>query len=236
MTVCVTCVNSWGTDLDLVLDCTSKCCVDGLKRFNSRRAPKIVISDNGKHFISTDVQNFETSSAIYWKFNIESAAWYRSFFECSVKSVKRCLKKQLGKERIDYDETTTVLKESENVLNNKFISYTYFESDLIESITLNKLLCGRNLEVTKSNGRFKSYKTRPIPTNVIKAFLVQIHIWIFNWPTWALILPKVNDVKLIKDDNYKRLDWKVGRVTELICSKDNQVRAAKVNIVIKRSY
>ena len=102
MTVYVTCVNSWGIYLDLVPDCTSKCCVDALKRFvNSRRAPKIVISDNGKHFISTDVQNFATSSAIYWKFNIESAPWYGSFFECSVKSVKHCLKKQLGKERID---------------------------------------------------------------------------------------------------------------------------------------
>ena len=41
----------------------------------------------------------------------------------------------------------------------------------------------------------------------------------------------MNDIVLIKNDNYKRSDWKVGRVTELIHSKDNQVRAAKVNIV-----
>ena len=52
----------------------------------------------------------------------------------------------------------------------------------------------------------------------------------------TLVLPKVNDVVLINDDNCKRLDWKVGRVTELIYSNDNQVRAAKVNIVIKISY
>ena len=41
----------------------------------------------------------------------------------------------------------------------------------------------------------------------------------------------MNDVVLIKDDNYKRSDWKVGRATELIYSKDNQPRAAKVNLV-----
>ena len=63
----VTCANSRGISLDLVSDCTSKCCVDDLKRFvNSRGAPKIVISDNGKYFISTDVQSFATSSGIYF--------------------------------------------------------------------------------------------------------------------------------------------------------------------------
>ena len=41
----------------------------------------------------------------------------------------------------------------------------------------------------------------------------------------------MNDIVLIKDDNYKQSDWKVEWVTELIYSKGNQVRAAKVNIV-----
>ena len=57
------------------------------------------------------------------------------------------MKKQLGKARINYDEMVTVLKQIENVINNRPISYTYFESDLIEPITSNKLLYGRNLEV-----------------------------------------------------------------------------------------
>ena len=145
--VLVTCANSRGIYLDLVPDCTLKCCVDALKRFvNSRGALKIVISDNGKYFTSTDIQNFATSSGIYWKFNIESAPWYGGFFERLLKSVKRCLKKQLRKASIDYDEMITVLKEIESVINRN-ISYTYFESDLTEAITPNKLLYGRNLEV-----------------------------------------------------------------------------------------
>ena len=45
----------------------------------------------------------------------------------------------------------------------------------------------------------------------------------------------MNDVVLIKDDNYKRPDWKVGQVTELIYNKDNHVRAPKVNIVSNKS-
>ena len=57
------------------------------------------------------------------------------------------MKKQLGKARIDYDEMITVLKETENVINNRPISYTYFESELIEPIRPNKLLYEQNLEV-----------------------------------------------------------------------------------------
>ena len=47
----------------------------------------------------------------------------------------------------------------------------------------------------------------------------------------TLVFTKVNDLMLIKHDNYKRSDWKIGRV---IYSKDEQVRAAKVNIVCNK--
>ena len=144
----MTCANSRGISLDLVPDCTSKCCVDDLKRFvNSGGAPKIVISDNRKYFIRADIQNFATSLVIYWEFNIEGTPWYGGLFERLVKFFKSCLKEQLGKARINYDEMITVLKEIENVNNNRSISYICFESDLIEPITPNKLLYGRNLEV-----------------------------------------------------------------------------------------
>ena len=140
----------------------------------------------------------------------------------------------------------TVLKETENVINNRPISYTYFESDLIEPITPNKLLYGRNLEVI-------NIVNDPSPMVDLKVTKREQHLQTLLKHFWSrrtyeyltelrehrkrsdknktLILPKVNDVVLIKDDNYKRSDWKIGRVTELIYSKGNHVRAAKVNIV-----
>ena len=155
--------------------------------------------DNGKYFTSTDFQNFATSSGIYWKFNTESAPWYGSFFEHFVKSVNHCLKKELGKARIDYDEKITLLKEIGNFINNRPISYN-FESDLIEPITPNKLLYGRNLEVINI-----AYNTEYL-TELRK------HQRRSN-KNKTLILPKVNNVVLIKDDNYKWSYWKVGRTS-----------------------
>ena len=39
--------------------------------------------------------------------------------------------------------------------------------------------------------------------------------------------PKVGDVVLVVDDKMNRAQWKVGRITELIYSKDNNVRSAQ---------
>ena len=81
-----------------------------------------------------------------WKFNIAEAPWYGGFFERLVQSVKRCLRKILGNARIDYDEMVTVLKQIENVINNRPLTYDYTD-DMVEPITPNKLLYGRNLDV-----------------------------------------------------------------------------------------
>ena len=143
----------------------------------------------------------------------------------------------------------TVLKEIENVINNRPFSYTYFKSALIEPITPNKLLYGRNLEVINIVN-----DTSPIvdlkvtkPEQYLQRLLK--HFW-SRWTSEYLtelrehqrrsnknktsVFTKVNDLMLIKHDNYKRSDCKIGRVTELIYSKDDQNRAAKVNIICNK--
>ena len=56
--VLFTCANSRIIYLDLVPDFSGETCVSALKRFiSSRGAPKLIVSDNGKQFISQDVQD-----------------------------------------------------------------------------------------------------------------------------------------------------------------------------------
>ena len=133
-----------------------------------------------------------------------------------------------------------------NVIKFIPISYTYFESDLIEPITPNKLLYGRNLDVI--NIVNNAYPTVEVKVTKREQYIQTLlkHFW-SRWTSEYLTelrehqkrksknktvaVPKVGDVVLIKDENYKRSDWKIGRITELLYSKDNQVRAAKVNVV-----
>ena len=47
------------------------------------------------------------------------------FFERTIKSVKRCLKKVLLNARLDYEELLTVLKEIGSIVNNRPLIYLY---------------------------------------------------------------------------------------------------------------
>ena len=131
--------------LDLVYDPSAEACISVLQRFiSSRGAPKTFISDNGSAFISKDVQNFVSSKFIRWKFNTEAAPWTGGFFERMIKSVKRCLKKVLLYARLNYEELLTILKEIENIVNNRPLIYMYDNVNQ-EVLTPNKLLFGRKL-------------------------------------------------------------------------------------------
>ena len=144
----------------------------------------------------------------------------------------------------------TVLKEIENIINNRPFCFTYFKSDLIEPITPNKLLYGRNVEViniVNDTSRIVDLKVRK-REKYLQTLLK--HFW-SRWTSEyltelrehqgrsnknkTLVFTKVNDLVLMKHDNYKRSDWKIGRVAELIYSKDDQIRAAKVNIVCNKT-
>jgi hypothetical protein len=81
---------------------------------------------------------------IEWSFNTLKAPWQGGFFERLVKSVKRCLKKILGKACVTYEELLTILTEIECVLNPRPLTYVSTE-DLEEPLTPSHLLCGRQI-------------------------------------------------------------------------------------------
>ena len=116
-----------------------------IKRFISLKgAKKVITPDNSSYFRNTDVKTFAANSGIMWKFNTQSASWFGRFFECLIRSVKRSLNKELGNSNIDYEQILTVLKQVENYINNKRLTQGYTNSDMIEPVTPNELLYGRN--------------------------------------------------------------------------------------------
>ena len=140
-----TCTTTRAVYLDLVSDCSGPTCVNLLKRLISTHgAPKVMISDNGTNFISSNVQNFMADRGTLWKFNIEKAPWYGGFFERLVRSVKRCLRKVIENAKLDYEEMLTVLKEVENILNSRPLTYVYTEEN-VDPLTPYKLIYGRDL-------------------------------------------------------------------------------------------
>ena len=227
-------------------DNSASTCIDLLTRFFSTHgAPKTIISDNGKYFRSSEVQNFVANKGIKWKFNIEGAPWMGGFFERLVKMVKRCLKKSLWNARVNYQDLITILIQIQNVLNNRPLTYVY-DNEFGDVLTPNKLIFGRNIdnEVTKRNPNLENVQTdlfnhkKRVQSNLR-------HFW-SKWRHEYLtelrehnkvekrtnsIIPNVGDIVIIKDDIKKRYDWRIGKIKELLSSRDGKIRAANVTVI-----
>ena len=123
--------------MELVQNMSTDSFINCFRRFISRRGlPRLAISDNAKRFKTADnilkyifnqprVQQFLANHNILWHFNIEQAPWQGGFYECMVKSVKRCLRKTLRNAKLSFEELMTILTEIESTINSrplKFVS------------------------------------------------------------------------------------------------------------------
>ena len=79
-----------------------------------------------------------------WIFNLEKAPWWGGVFERMIKSVKRCLRKIIGRARLCYDELLTALTEVEMIVNSRPLSYVSTE-DIEEPLTPSHLLVGQRI-------------------------------------------------------------------------------------------
>ena len=114
------------------------------RRFVSRFGlPATLISDNAKTFKSAsrevkniirsvEVQRHLTDQGANWQFIIERAPWWGGFWERMVRTVKRVLKRVIGRSNLNYDELYTILTEVESIVNDRPITYVY---DDVESIS-----------------------------------------------------------------------------------------------------
>ena len=247
--VLYTCACSRAIHLDLVPDATASAFIRSLQRFISRRGtPSQVLSDNGKTFKNTEVKNFITSRGITWKFNIPRSPWWGGFFECLVKSVKRCLKKTLATARLSYEELLTVIVQVEGVLNSRPL--TYVNEDGGEPLTPSHLVLGKRLlSTTSTTGKAITH------SESIKGVLkrgqyletVLTHFW-KRWKNDYLTQlreqhrpsqkqgPSINvgDVVCVKEDKQPRQKWSIARVQSLVKGRDGKVRAAAIKVHDKR--
>lgn len=151
-----TCCAIRAVHLELVPNMTSEAFIRCFKRFTARRGfPHKFISDNGKTFKAAaktidmvlnqpEVQQFFAGIGLEWSFNLEKAPWWGGVFERMIKSVKRCLRKTIGKAKLTYDELSTALTEVEMIINSRPLSYVSTE-DVEEPLTPSHLLVGRRV-------------------------------------------------------------------------------------------
>ena len=121
-----------------------------------RRGPPVkILSNNGHTFKATDkmmssilnhptVKEYFAGVRVQWTFNLEKAPWWGGIFERIVKSVKRCLRKSIGRRKLDLDELHTLIIEVEAIVNSRPLSHILTE-DAEEPVTPSHLIHGRRM-------------------------------------------------------------------------------------------
>ena len=74
---------------------------------------------------SKEIKNYVAYKRITWTFITPRASWVGGSWERMVNSVKRCLKKTLGRSLLTFEDITTIVCEIEAVLNDRPITYCY---------------------------------------------------------------------------------------------------------------
>ena len=240
----ITCAYSRAIHLELTMDLSAASLIRCLRRFIARRgAPKLMISDNAASFKSEDVQDFLVDRNINWKFSTPKSPWENGIIERLVRSTKRCLKKRLGRAMLNYEEIDTVIREIENTINNRPL--TYIDTDTIqEAVTPNHLSYGRRLDLVTVGTDLAepNMDTQDITRRVIyrqhlvanfvdrwrKEYLISLRQSLGD-PAKQGEPVSVGDVVLIHDEG-NRLMWRLGKVLELKKSADGEVRGVILKV------
>ena len=202
-----------------------------------------------------DVQSYVSNSGIKWSFIVELAPWMGGFYERLVGLVKRALRKSLGKRLLFENQLQTVLKEIEAVVNSRPL--VYVGDDIDANITLTP---GHFLTMNPKTGVAESESDTNDPDfNPYESSTERLlETWkkgqkLLNafWRIWrdeyllslrersqrklksgrkqSNYSPSIGDVVLIKE-NTPRGCWKLGKIIELVTSRDQCTRSAKVSL------
>jgi len=136
----------------------------------------------------------------------------------------------------------TVFYEVELIMNSRPLC-NLFDDDFEEILTPNHMLYGRKLAITSNKENYENIneslsKRVKYLNELLEHFwnrwrydyLLSLREYKSNIKSTSNTEPKVNDIVLIFNDKQPRQQWKMGRIIELLTSKDNRIRSAKVII------
>ena len=227
--------------LDLVPDMSSRETINSLKRFIRRRGcPRKILSDNGSAFSAVDTQKFAAERNIKWDFTLAKAPWYGSIWERLIQTVKKCLKRFIGRDTLNVIELQTVLMEIEVIINSRPLCLLY-DDDLVQPLTPNHLLFGRKLEQYNSLTDFEvnlsnhTKRARYVETVIDQfwerwrtEYLSTLRAWTTKFKRRNSLVPEIGDIVIIFEEKTPRHKWLLGRIKDTIISRDGEIRGAKV--------
>ena len=193
---------------------------------------------------SPRLQENLSSQGVRWIFITERSPWQGGAWERLIRSVKRCIIKVVGRANVGLHEMNTILTEVEGVINSRPITYVFDDKEgILYPLTPSHLVNSRNLlhlPTYRYHEVVSTYETLCKRARYSRFLLCH---FTKRWKNEYLLglmecyKPKdemkepavaVGDMVIIKDDQEKRLFWKLAHIQELIPGKDGSVRSARI--------
>jgi hypothetical protein len=259
-----TCASTRGVHLELTPSLNVSSFLQAFRRFASRRGlPSLLMSDNAKTFKAAckeirkltradEVRRYLTNNRITWQFIVERAPWWGGFWERLVRSIKRPLKKIVGRSTLTYEELSTLIIEIECLINSRPITYVFDDDEACSwPLTPSNLIYGRRITTMPNSQHYEITSTYQSLTKKARHHQKVLQQLTKQWRTEYLLglreqsivaarnsktdSVSVGDIVILRNDQTARCFWKLARVEELLRGADNQVRAAIVRVLEGKS-
>jgi len=175
-----------------------------------------------------------------------------------IQSVKRCLRKVIGKTTLNFEELNTLLIEVESVINCRPLTFVYDQEGVSYALTPAHLIYGHRLNTSPSASCLEVVSTNKSLTRRARNQRHLLNQFVNCWrKDYLLSLQefraarlkgqgpsiKVGDIVILKNESSKRIFWNLAKVVELLKGSDEIARAALINVstgrgptkVLKRS-
>ena len=197
------------------------------------------------------VKKFFCQQRTKWSFNLEKAPWWGGFFERLVGSLKRCLKKTIGRAKWSYEELVTAVTEAESIMKSRPLSYVSSE-DLEEPLTPAHLLSGRRIlslpDRYRENPEDEDFEFDLSTDDLNKRVRYLNNVIDHFWRRWRneylaelrnarkSLAKSVEKSRRESVENHPRSYWRTGRISDLVSSTvtDGQSRGAVVQVTNKK--
>lgn len=245
--------------LELVKDLTTHTFLMSFENFTNRRGMvNFMFSDCAKTFKTAGkelkralsqidwnhVRHKGLAKGIEWQFNKEKAPWMIGVCERLNRNIKSAVRSTLKARQLTFEEMNNLFIQCEALINNRPLTNVKSASDdeiLGTSITPAELCISRTIEVQPTISP-KLARVSDFAKYKRERQLIHKIFWRRWTHDYLLSLRKVptfhdqkgsvniNDIVLIRDDNLNFNEYKMGRIIELLPSRDSKIRAVRLKL------
>ena len=247
------CVVTRGVHIEVLDSLRTDSLINAVRRISARRGQiRQVRSDMGTNMTgadrelrealrdasSRDLQRAALQRGVDWRFNPPTASHFSGGVERQIRTFRKIWRSMPTQQRVDDESLQTLFCEIESIMNDRPLTYVSTADGDVEPLTPGHLLFLRGRpgpipgefreadSFSRRRWRHVQYLAQQFWTRWRSEYLLSLQSR-QRWTQESRNL-EPGDVVLLVDENVQRGQWQMGKVQEVLPSRDGKVRKALV--------